>query len=126
MSEETITQHVALQYKNKKQADVFFKEILDLDFIKEFKLPQELAKQIFNIAEETNVVVYGNEKCAFEIFITSNKTEYIFNHVCIEVSDKDAFFKKCKENKLKPFFVSKGNKKLLFVKDYSDNLYEIK
>lgn len=126
MSKETITQHVALQYNNKKQADVFFKEILDLDFIKEFKLSEELAKQIFNTSEETDVVVYGNEKCVFEIFITHNKTEYIFNHVCIEVYNKDNFVKKCKENKLKPFFVDKGDKKLLFVKDYSDNLYEIK
>ncbi len=119
-------QHVALQYKNKSESDIFFREILGLELIKEFKLSKLLAKQIFNVSEEINVFLYANKDLAFEIFITDYKTEYFFNHVCIKVPDKEEFVKKCKNNDLKPFFVEKGDKKLLFVKDFSDNLYEIK
>jgi hypothetical protein len=126
MQEEVTVQHVALQYKSKEKADVFFKEILGLNLIKDFKLSKDLSKKIFDISEEVNVFVYGNKESIFEIFITSNKTEYVFNHICIKISDKDNFIKTCEKNNLKPFFVEKKDKNLLFVKDHSDNLYEIK
>ena len=126
MSEKVSTKHVALQYTSKEKADIFFKEILGLDFLKKFKLSEELSQQIFDKSEEVDVFVYSNEESVFEIFITPSKTEYIFNHVCIKVPDKDQFIKDCENNNLKPFFVEKGDKKLLFVRDYSGNLYEIK
>ena len=68
----------------------------------------------------------GTEDIVFEIFITPHTTDYVFNHVCIKVPDKEDFVKKCEKNNLKPFFVDKGDKKLLFTKDYFDNLYEVK
>jgi len=126
MSQKTVIQHIALQYANKEQADIFFKEILGLDLVKNFKLYKELSKPIFGKPGDVDVFVYSNEESVFEIFITNSKTEYIFNHVCIKVSDKEQFVKKCEKNNLKPFFVKKGDKKLLFVRDYADNLYEIK
>jgi len=126
MQENVTMQHVALQYAEKEKADIFFKEILGLDFIKDFKLSVELSKQIFDVSEEVDVFVYGNEDVVFEIFITPHTTDYVFNHVCIKVPDKEDFVKKCEKNNLKPFFVEKGDKKLLFTKDYFDNLYEVK
>lgn len=126
MKEETTMQHVALQYSDKEKADVFFKEILGLELIKDFKIQTELTKKIFDISEEVDVFVYGTKSLVFEIFITPHTTKYIFNHLCIKVPDKDEFVKKCKELNLEPYFVDKGEKKLLFVRDHSDNLYEIK
>lgn len=126
MKENVTTQHVALQYAEKEKADIFFKEILGLKLIKEFKLQENLSKQIFDVSEEVDVFVYGNESVVFEIFITPHTTDYVFNHVCIKVPDKKDFVKKCEKNNLKPFFVDKGDKKLLFTKDYFDNLYEVK
>ncbi len=123
---EVSMQHVALQYSEKAKADIFFKEILGLDLLKDFKLSVELSKQIFDVSEEVNVFVYANKECFLEIFITPYKTDCIFNHVCIKVPDKKEFVNKCEKNNLKPYFVDKGDKKLLFVRDHSDNLYEIK
>jgi hypothetical protein len=123
---KTIVQHIALQYKNKKEADIFLKKILGLSSIKNFNVSKELAKQIFNISEEVEVFVYGNESINFEIFITKQKQLHFFNHVCIKIEDKKEFFNKCNEYKLKPYYVEKEGKKLLFLRDYSNNLYEIK
>ena len=126
MQENVTMQHVALQYAEKEKADIFFKEILGLKLIKDFKLQENLSKKIFDVSEEANVFVYGNKDVVFEIFITPHTTDYVFNHVCIKVPNKEDFVKKCEKNNLKPFFVYKDNRKLLFTKDYFNNLYEVK
>jgi hypothetical protein len=126
MKPKTTIQHVALQYKNKNKADIFFKEILGLSLIKKFNVSKELAKKIFNIHEEVEVFVYGNNNATFEIFITKQKNFHVFDHVCIKIDNKEEFFNQCKKYKLKTYYVKKDNKKLLFLRDYSNNLYEIK
>ena len=123
---KTTIQHIALQYTDKKQADIFFKEILGLSLIKNFNVSEELAKQIFNISEEVEVFVYGNDDSTFEIFIAQKKQLDVFNHVCIKIDDKEEFFNNCNKYKLKPYYVIKEDKKILFLRDYSNNLYEIK
>ena len=122
----TIVKHIALQYTNKKQADSFFKKILGLALIKNFNVSKELSKQIFNIPEEVEVIVYGNDNINFEIFITKQKKLHFFNHVCLKIDDKNEFINKCNKYKLKPYYVKKEDKKLLFLRDHSKNLYEIK
>ena len=74
---KTEIQHIALNYSNKKEADTFFKEILGLKIIKSFDISKELSKQIFNIIEACEVVVYGNNSTLFEIFITKNKSKIV-------------------------------------------------
>jgi hypothetical protein len=123
---KTEIQHIALNYSNKKKADIFFKEILGLKIIKSFAISKELSKQIFNIIEACEVVVYGNNSALFEIFITKNKSKIVFDHICIKVENIEDFIENCKKHDLQPNFINQGDKKLLFVKDFSDNLFEIK
>ena len=118
--------HVALNYNEKEKADIFFTEILGLKLIKSFSLSKKLAEKIFNFSEEADVMFYGNENTYFEIFITKRTKNNIFEHVCIEIGNKEEFIRKCKNYGLSPYFVDKGDKKLLFVKDFSGNLFEIK
>ena len=126
MDKKVTMQHVALHYKNKEKADIFFKKILGLEIIKDFKLSKSLSEQIFDISQDADVFVYGNQNLVVEVFISPNTQKHVFNHICIKASDKDEFVNKCEKNNLKPYFVEKGDKKLLFVKDHSDNIYEIK
>jgi len=126
MDEKTIVQHVALQYKNRKQAETFFTKILGLPLTKTFTVSKELSDSIFKIKEETIVDVYSNEKAYFEIFITKIQTNHGYEHIGIEINDKEEFIKLCKNYDIEPIFVEKGEKTLLFVKDYAGNLFEIK
>jgi len=118
--------HIALNYNEKEKADIFFTKILGLKLIKSFSISKKLTEKIFNIAEDADVIVYGNENTSFEIFITKRIKNHIFEHVCIEVKSKEEFMEKCKKYGLSPYLVDKDDKKLLFVKDFSDNLFEIK
>jgi len=125
MEKQTKIKHVALTYKNKDEADTFFIKVLNLDFKKSFILSEDLTYKIFGIKQETKVQVYTNDYSYFEIFISKKLPKQYFDHTCIKVDSKENFIKRCKENKIDPIYVKNGEKILLFIKDYSGNLFEI-
>jgi catechol 2,3-dioxygenase-like lactoylglutathione lyase family enzyme len=125
MNKETKIIHIALTYENRKEAEIFFNKILGLKLTKSSILSEKLTEDIFKIKKETVIDVYSNDYSYFEIFISNVKNKNIFDHICIKVDDKERFIKKCKENKIKPIHIKKGEKTLLFVKDYAGNLFEI-
>ena len=123
---KTTLNHIALQYSNKKDAEIFFTDILGIQKIKSFNLTESFSKEIFDINQPIDIDVFDNGYTRFEVFFTNIKNKPSFYHICIEVDNKEEFIDKCKKHKLNPYFVNKGEKQLLFVKDFSDNLYEIK
>ena len=126
MTEKTNLNHVALTFPDKISAAIFFKEILDLSEIKSFEISNELSKQIFGISENIFVIVFGNNKVNFEVFITDKIKKESYEHVCVEIENKEEFIKRCRQNNIEPIFVKKEDRTLLFIRDYSGNLYEIK
>lgn len=118
--------HVAMQCSDRERASIFFTEILNIPKIREFSLTKELSSEIFGIEKSVEVDVYDNEKLRFEVFIIDIESKSGFEHICIEIDDKKEFINSCQENGLKPFIVKKGERNLLFVRDFSSNLYEIK
>ena len=78
MTQKTILQHVAINYKDKEKADIFFTKILDLKLQKSFSLTSELSKQIFDTLEQVDVFVYGDNFTVFEVFITQKVAKHIF------------------------------------------------
>ena len=126
MNEKTVFRHVALHYSDRKKAETFFTKILGLPLFKTFSLTEELSNEIFGIKEEVIVDVYANEDAYFEIFITKIQTKQGYKHICIEINSKEEFIERCRKYDIEPIFVKKGEKTLLFIKDYSDNLFEIK
>lgn len=126
MNEETILKHVALQYSDRKQAEIFFIKVLGMQLQKTFTISEELTNEIFGIKEEMLIDVYQNENACFEIFITDKQTDYSYEHTCIQINNKEEFIDRCKKYGVEPIFVKKGLKTLLFIKDFAGNLFEIK
>ena len=126
MKKDTKTLHVALLYSDRKKAEIFFTKILLLSHTKTFTLSKELSNDIFGIDNEVTVDVYSNDKSYFEIFITEIQPDYSYEHTCIEIDNNEEFLKRCKEYEIEPKFVKKGNKTLMFIIDFSGNLFEIK
>ena len=126
MTENTNLNHIALQSNNETQAEIFFTKILEIPLEKEFTISNELSNAIFNIDEEVKILVYNNSKIKFEVFINENLKNHGYDHVCIEIKNKEEFIERCRKHGIKPFLVNKNDKKLLFVRDFSNNLYEVK
>ena len=124
--EKVLLNHVAVQNKSKKESDLFFEEILEIPKVKEFDLSKDLSEKIFGLSEEVKVCVYDNTKVRLEVFITNKIKNLSFDHICINVSSKEELIEKCKKFGLEIRLVDKGEKTLLFIKDFSENIYEIK
>ena len=125
MPKGSIIHHVALEYSHKETADIFFSTILGMEKIKTTLLPRVLSFAIFGIDDTVDMVVYANESSRFEVFIHSKRMVHTFDHVGLVIPDKDEFVVRCKKHGLKPFFIQKDEKQLLFVRDFSGNLFEI-
>ena len=126
MNKDTKIQHIALNYNNGENAKIFFTKILGIPLIKSSELSNDLSKLIFHIDEKVIMEYYDNGSARFEIFISNEQRGKTYNHICIEIKDKTFFYAKCKEYGLNQFIVNKGDVELLFVRDFSDNLFEIK
>jgi len=126
MTKETSLNHVGLQCSERKKAEIFFTKVLQIPKIRTFEVSEELSKAIFGIKNSVEIDVYNNGKTKFEVFITEKMKDFFYEHVCIEVDNKKEFTKRCKKYGIEPLLVRKEGKDLLFIRDFSDNLYEIK
>ena len=118
--------HIAIQFDSQEKSDIFFSKILNIPKIKEFELSKDLSEKIFDVSENVKVCVYDNKNARFEVFITEEKQDFSFNHICIEIGNREELIKKCRKYDLEVRLVDKGEKTLLFMKDFSNNIYEVK
>jgi catechol 2,3-dioxygenase-like lactoylglutathione lyase family enzyme len=126
MAKGIVIQHVAVECSDQQSSDRFFTTILGIPKIKDTMLSKELSAAIFGISKNVPIEIYDNGKTRFEVFINTTRSEPTYDHICIEVDDKSDFISRCKEKGLNPFFVEKEGKQLLFVRDFCNNLYEVK
>ncbi|MCK4416198.1 MAG: VOC family protein [Thermoplasmatales archaeon] len=126
MGEEILLNHVAVQCSNKEKADIFFTKILGVPKVKNFTISEGLSESIFGINSSVEIEVYDNGKTRFEVFIGQNNRMPSYEHICIEIEGKKEFIDRCKKYGIEPLIVKREGKDLLFIRDFSNNLYEIK
>ena len=126
MGEEVLLNHVALQCSNKEKAEIFFTKILGISKVKNFAISEGLSESIFAINKRIEIEVYDNGMTRFEVFIGQSNRTPGYEHICIEVDNKKEFIDRCKKYGIEPLVIKKEGKDLLFVRDFSNNLYEIK
>ena len=113
-----------VQINNQRIA--FLRQFLGFRRLKVQCFQKSLSATIFGINKNVSIAVYDNGKTRFEVFINTTRREPTYDHICIEVDNKSDFITQCKQQGLDPFFVEKEGKQLLFVRDFSNNLYEVK
>jgi hypothetical protein len=126
MGEETSLIHVGLQYSDEKKAEIFFTKILEIPLKKKFTISSELSKEIFGTEENVKILLYATEEIGFEVFITKLTKQTYYEHNCIEIKNKKEFIGRCISYGIEPMVIKKDGKDLLFVRDFSGNLFEVK
>ena len=126
MKEKTTLHHVALQCSDKQKAEIFFAEILGLTKVKSFTLSADLSGSIFGIQKSVEIEVYGDDATMFEVFIDSTGQSRGYEHTCIEIPGREEFISRCRKYGIEPVLIKKEGRDLLFVRDFSGNLHEVK
>ena len=126
MEERTLLNHVALECNDEEGAKTFFTDVLGLLLTKKFEISEELSETIVGIRGNVDVLVFDNNEMRFEVFISQVGKKHGYEHICIEVDDKNEFIGRCRKYEIEPMIVKREGRDLLFVRDYSGNLFEVK
>ncbi|MDY6964760.1 MAG: VOC family protein [Halobacteriota archaeon] len=123
-----ILNHIALACSSEEGSDRFYRDLLGLTKVRSFVVPADLVKNIFDLDVECRVVDYGNEDLKFEIFLVGDtKPRKGFNHVCLDVKNREGLIKKCTEMGVEMVKLPKGTDDIyLFIRDFDGNLFEVK
>jgi catechol 2,3-dioxygenase-like lactoylglutathione lyase family enzyme len=113
---------------SEEKADTFFADLLGLTKSEPKELPSELSKAIFNVDSELVMINYQDEQVHFEIFVTDPNGENSrrIAHTCLEVDNLEVFLEKCRSLNVDIARIPRGEKELIFIKDFDGNLFEIK
>ena len=123
-----ILRHVGLRCGSEENSDKFYKDLLGLTKSEPKTLGSGLSKSIFNIDSELLIINYLSEDVHFEVFIadsSANSARQI-EHLCLEVGDLSDFLNRCNKLGVDVAHIPKGDKTLIFIKDFDGNLFEIK
>ncbi len=125
MAKPLVLNHISVECIDEHSSDIFFMKIIGMQKIKSTTLSKELSQKIFRIDAPIQFLMYEMGALRIEAFIRNTNRQLVYNHVGIEVENRHDFITQCTRYGLAPFFVDKDGKQLLFVRDFSENLFEI-
>ena len=119
-------EHIAISVSDKSEIKEFYYNILEMNEVRSFILNKALARQIFNIAEEVSVFLMQKDELLFEIFVTKKQYKQGFRHICISIKNREELIKKAEQKAYKCIRIKREFSDLVFIKDKSGNIFEIK
>ena len=118
--------HIGLTISESSDIRSFYQNILGMELQRNFVIDHFLAKTIFGIKKELEVYSGKIGDLKLELFTTDQEISTMCNHICLSVSEWDKFIGKIKENGYECIVLTREIFDLVFIKDKSGNLFEIK
>jgi catechol 2,3-dioxygenase-like lactoylglutathione lyase family enzyme len=119
-------EHIATTITDQAEIQNFYCNVLGMNEIRRFVLKNELAGQIFGINKDTFVFQLQKEDLFLELFLVAGKYDKGFEHICISIKDRENLIAKAEQNGYTCIRIEKEKSDLVFIKDKSGNIFEIK
>ena len=123
-------EHIAVCANSEVDSDKFFMELLGLKKSRSFIVSANKMVKFFGVNKDQNFIRYENMNFGVEVIITedNSKAKDIYTHPCLIIEERDKLVEKAQAMGFPVIKVPRddGNGYYLFIKDYYDNLYEIK
>jgi len=119
-------EHIALNVTDPKEVIDFYQNVLGMVEIKNFILEKGLAKQFFGISMDTSVYLMQQDELVLELFVNSKSHHCGFDHICIEVENREDIVSKAKDYSYKCIRREREHFDQIFISDNSGNIFEIK
>ena len=118
--------HIAITITDVSEIEGFYKNLLGMRDVRSFEITKEQVIEIFGI--ETKITAYQLQKddLIFEIFVLPQTFEKAFNHICISVPEREELVRKARQDNYDVIRMERKHFDLIFVKDKSGNIFEIK
>ena len=120
-------EHIGITINEESDIQAFYKDLLGLKEINKFDLFDDLSEKIFGISNTVPVSLFSYDDLLIELFLTNKKQKQVYNHICISVKNRDDIIKKATSMGFPVTKIKRESKDyLLFIKDNSGNIFEIK
>ncbi len=124
--EKKIFDHVAVSINDPAEVKNFYMDILGLEIKYKFKISKMISNKIFGIEHDTEIIVAGKDDFKIELFISPGSNHRNFQHACITVDNRSKIIKKAQDNDYECSIIRRDTHDTVFIKDKSNNLFEIK
>ena len=119
-------EHIALTIVDQADIESFYQNILGTSVISNFVLEKDLARQIFEINRDTPVFLMKNDNLLLELFISPERNQQDFKHICISIENRKELAEKAIQDGYECIQLRREKSELIFIKDRSGNIFEIK
>jgi len=119
-------EHIAISVNHKDEIKDFYIDTLGMEQVRCFDLQKELAKKIFGFYDDLLVYILNNEDLTLEIFILNQEQKKSINHICFSISKREELIAKAQTKGYECIQVKREPNDLVFIKDKSGNIFEIK
>jgi catechol 2,3-dioxygenase-like lactoylglutathione lyase family enzyme len=119
-------EHIALTITDYSEIKEFYQKILGFTEIRSFILQKDLAREIFGIGKETKVFHFQKADLSLELFVMPERFEHVYNHICLSIPNRYEIASQADQNGYECIRIRRQNSNLIFIKDKSGNLFEIK
>ena len=118
--------HIGIGVNSAEEIKDFYQDILGFQLKYDFPIPAELAEKIFAINENIHAYFVSKDGLALELFVSRHESGKKYDHVCLSVENRDVIIQKAKDKNYECIVIQRENSNLVFIKDKSGNLFEIK
>jgi len=117
--------HIGLNIASASEVDYFYRGILKCWPENNTEVSEGLSKEVFQQDGDANIFTVRNSELTFKLFLTEKGQENAFNHLCIEVGDREHIAEKARAFGYPVVRIKQDSDELLFVKDKAGNIFEL-
>lgn len=118
--------HIAIAVNCPDDIDEFYQGILGFTLYRQFSVIAGLSQSLFGLDKELDVYQVKNDSIMLELFITDNQCRTGVSHVCLSVDSRTELLENIKAHHYEYIIEQHNGHDVVFVKDRSGNMFEIK
>jgi catechol 2,3-dioxygenase-like lactoylglutathione lyase family enzyme len=118
--------HIGITVNNPSEIKDFYIDLLKMEKLREFTINPDTSSKIFDIKKEIKVVIVSRDNLTLELFCYKCAETSNYNHTCITVENRDILIREAQEKNYTCKIIKREPYDLVFIKDKSNNIFEIK
>ena len=119
-------EHIALTVNDSEEIKNFYEKVLRFKVKHKFVLKRQLSQMIFNVTAIPDVYLMRQQDLEFEIFISPEKENRVFSHICLSYQKPENIYKNALKSGYRILVKDGENHYTWFIWDKSGNIFEIK
>jgi catechol 2,3-dioxygenase-like lactoylglutathione lyase family enzyme len=117
--------HIGLNISDISEIDHFYTSVLKFWPNRKYEPTDVMSRTVFQRRSEGQVFRVQNAELVFELFLTEEKQTTGFQHICLEVNDRDHMAEKAKAFGYPVIRIEREPYDMLFLKDKAGNIFEL-